>query len=126
MAEQRLWDAAGVNPKVRSGNWYRESGLGMGLTLTLAARLDAYVLTDRATWLAATDRANLEVLVEDDPKLFNQYETIMVNPAKHAHVDVAGATAFLDWIASDEGQDVIAAYRVGGAQPFFPNAKGQH
>jgi tungstate transport system substrate-binding protein len=126
MAEQRLWDAAGVNPKARSGNWYRESGLGMGLTLTLAARLDAYVLTDRATWLAAIDRQNLEILVQDDPKLFNQYEIILVNPATHPHVDVAAATAFVDWVASDEGQDVIAAYRVGGEQPFFPNAKGQH
>jgi tungstate transport system substrate-binding protein len=126
IAEQRLWEAASINPKARSGNWYRESGLGMGLTLTLAARLDAYVLTDRATWLAATDRSTLEILVQDDPKLFNQYEIIVVNPAKHPHVDLAAATVFVDWIASDEGQDVIAAYRVAGEQPFFPNAKGQH
>jgi tungstate transport system substrate-binding protein len=126
LAEQRLWDAAAVNPKARSGNWYRESGLSMGLTLTLAARLDAYVLSDRATWLAATDRSSLDVLVRDDPKLLNQYEIVLVNPAKHGHVDVAAASAFLDWVVSDEGQDVIAAFRIGGEQPFYPNAKARH
>jgi tungstate transport system substrate-binding protein len=124
VAEQRLWDSAGVNPKARSGNWYRESGLGMGVTLTLAARLDAYILTDHATWLHATDRANLDVMVQDDPKLFNQYETLVVNPDKHPHVDVPAATAFVDWIVSDEGQNLIAAYRHDGRQLFYPNAKG--
>ena len=91
-----------------------------------AANAGIISFTDRATWLAATDLSNLEILVQDDPKLFNQYEIILVNPAKHAHVEVAAATAFVDWVASDEGQDVIADYRVGGEQPFFPNAKGQH
>jgi tungstate transport system substrate-binding protein len=124
VAEQRLWDSAGVNPKARSGNWYRESGLGMGVTLTLAARLDAYVLADHATWFHATDRQNLDVMVQDDPKLFNQYETLVVNPDKHPHVDVPGATAFVDWLVSDEGQNLIAAYRHDGHQLFYPNAKG--
>jgi tungstate transport system substrate-binding protein len=126
VAEQRLWEAAGVNPKARSGNWYRESGLGMGLTLTLAARLDAYILTDRATFLAATDRSNLAILVHDDPKLFNQYEIVLVNPARHPHVDVPAATAFVDWVVSDEGRDLIAAYRIEGEQLFFPNARGEN
>jgi tungstate transport system substrate-binding protein len=126
VAEQRLWRAAGVNPKTRSGSWYRESGLGMGLTAELAARLNAYVLTDRATWMKHTQPASLEILVEGDPLLFNQYEVIQVDPLKHPHVDVAGAKAFADWLVSDEGQDAIARYRIGNSQPFFPNAKGQN
>jgi tungstate transport system substrate-binding protein len=125
-AEQRLWSAAAVNPKARSGEWYRESGLGMGLTLTLASRLNAYVLIDRATWLAGTDRSNLEILVQDDPSLFNQYEVALVNPARHSTLNAVAASSFLDWVVSDEGQDVIAAYRVGGEQAFFPNARAQH
>lgn len=126
IAELRLWQTAGVNPKARSGNWYRESGLGMGLTVTMAARLTAYVFTDRATWLAIQDHAGLEILVEGDPRMFNQYEIILVNPAKHPHVDVPGANRLIDWIVSDEGQAVIADYKVGGRQTFFPNAKGQN
>lgn len=125
-AEMRIWQTAGVNPKARSGNWYRESGLGMGLTLAMAARLNAYVFTDRATWLAAKEQAKLEILVDGDPRLFNQYEIILVNPAKHPHVDVARATAFIEWVVSDEGQATIADYKVGGRQVFFPNAKGQN
>lgn len=126
LAEMRLWLAAGVNPKARSGNWYLESGLGMGLTLTMAVRLNAYVFTDRATWRAMKHRAGLDVLVEGDPRLFNQYEIILVNPAKHLHVDVPAATAFIDWVVSDEGQAAIADYKIDGRQVFFPNAKGQN
>ena len=120
VAEQRFWQAAKVNPKARSGTWYRETGLGMGLTVQMAARLGAYTLTDRATWLQAGDRANNPVLLGGDPKLFNAYEVIMVNPAKHAHVNVAAANTFIDWLVSDEGRDAIADYRVNGEQLFTP------
>ena len=65
-------------------------------------------------------------LVEGDPRLFNQYEIIMVNPAKHPHVDVPAATAFIDWVVSDESQATIADYKIGGQQAFFPTAKGQN
>jgi tungstate transport system substrate-binding protein len=120
IAEQRLWQAAGVNPKTRSGTWYRETGLGMGLTVGMAARLGAYTLTDRATWLRAGNAANNPVLLGGDPKLFNAYEVIMVNPEKHPHVNVAAANAFIDWLVSDEGRTAIAGYRVNGEQLFTP------
>jgi tungstate transport system substrate-binding protein len=124
--EQLLWDMAGVNPKARSGNWYRESGLGMGLTIETAARLKGYLLVDRATWLARGANSGREILVEGDPRLFNQYELVVVNAAKHQNIDPAAGAQFADWIASDEGQDLIAAFRIGGRQVFFPNAKGQN
>jgi tungstate transport system substrate-binding protein len=123
--EQLLWDAAGVNPKARSGNWYRETGLGMGLTVEMAARLNGYVLVDRATWLAQRPSGE-EILVEGDPRLFNQYELIVVNPRTHPSIDPNAGTLFADWIASDQGQRLIAAFRLDGRQVFFPNANGQN
>jgi tungstate transport system substrate-binding protein len=124
--EQLLWDAVKVNPKARNGNWYRESGLGMGLTLATAARLNGYVLVDRGTWLAHPDQRGREILVEGDPRLFNQYELIVVDPEKHKTIDPAAGSEFADWIVSDEGQDMIARFKIGGSQVFFPNAKGQN
>lgn len=124
--EQSLWTAAGVNPKSRSGSWYIESGLGMGLTVEMAARMKGYVLVDRATFLAEPRHREREILVEGDPRLFNQYELIVVNPQKYKTIDAASAAQFADWIVSDEGQDLIAAFRIDGRQVFFPNAKGQN
>ena len=120
-AELKLWQAAGVNPKMRSGNWYLETGLGMGLTVQMAGRLGAYTLTDRATFVKAADRATSNVLVDGDPRLFNPYEAILVNPAKHAHVNVAAATRFLDWLVSPEGREAIGDYRVNGEKVFEPS-----
>jgi tungstate transport system substrate-binding protein len=120
-AELKLWQAAAVNPKARSGNWYRETGLGMGLTVQMAGRLNGYTLTDRATWVKAADPAASTVLVDGDPRLFNPYEVILVNPAKHRHVNVAAATAFLDWLVSPEGRDAIGGYRVNGEKVFEPS-----
>jgi tungstate transport system substrate-binding protein len=85
--------------------------------------LGGYVLTDRGTWLNFRNRADLVVLVEGDKKLFNQYGVLPVNPAKHPHVNVAGANKFVDWVTSPAGQGVIAGYKIGGEQLFFPNAK---
>ncbi len=124
--EQSLWNAAGVNPKARSGNWYRETGLGMGLTLAMATRVNGYVLVDRGTWLAHLDQRKGAILVERDPRLFNQYELIVVNPQKYPNLDPAVGAQFANWIASDEGQAAIAAFRIDGKQVFFPNAKGQN
>jgi tungstate transport system substrate-binding protein len=122
VAEQHLWQAAGVNPKTRSGGWYRETGLGMGLTVQMAARLGAYALTDRATWLKAGDKAASEVLLEGDPQLFNPYEIILVNSARHSHVNVPAANAFFDWLMSEEGRAAIADYRINGEQVFVPSS----
>jgi tungstate transport system substrate-binding protein len=117
-AELKLWQAADVNPKTRSGNWYRETGLGMGLTVQMAGRLNGYALTDRATWVKAGDPAASQILVDGDPRLFNPYEVILVNPAKHPHVNVAAATAFLDWLASPQSREAIGDYRVNGEKVF--------
>jgi tungstate transport system substrate-binding protein len=118
-AELRFWQEAGIEP---AGTWYRELGSGMGPTLNTSAELPAYTLTDRATWLNFSNRGPLEILVEGDPELFNQYGVILVDPARHPHVKAEDGQAFIDWLISDEGQAAIADYRIGGQQLFFPNA----
>jgi tungstate transport system substrate-binding protein len=122
-AELALWQEAGVDVAGASGAWYRETGSGMGPTLNTAAGMDAYALTDRGTWLAFDNRQNLEILVEGDPRLSNQYGIIMVNPAKHPHVKAKLGQTFIDWVLSDEGQEAIGAFKINGQQAFFPNAK---
>jgi len=123
--EHSLWDAAKVNPKARTGNWYRETGLGIGLTLEIAARLNGYVLVDRGTWLAHAGEHGRDILVEGDLQLFNQYEVIVVNPGRHKAIDPAAGSGFANWIVSDEGQNLIAKFTIGGKQVFFPNGRGQ-
>jgi tungstate transport system substrate-binding protein len=119
-AELRYWKAAGVQKP--AGAWYRETGSGMGPTLNTAAGMNAYALADRGTWLNFKNRGDLVILVEGDRRLFNQYGVMLVNPAKHAHVKKDPGQRFVDWMVSPKGQAVIAAYKVGGEQLFFPNA----
>jgi len=121
-AELRLWDAAGVDISTRKGPWYRETGSGMGATLNTAAAMEAYALSDRGTWLSFANRRDLRVLVQGDPRLFNQYGVILVNPARHPHVRQADARAFMDWLVSGAGQAAIAGFRINGEQAFFPDA----
>jgi tungstate transport system substrate-binding protein len=123
-AELALWEAAGVDVAAASGTWYRETGSGMGPTLNTAAGMDAYALTDRGTWLSFENPQNLEIVVEGDPRLFNQYGIILVNPEKHPHVKAEPGQKFIDWVISDEGQQAIADFKIGGQQAFFPNAEG--
>jgi tungstate transport system substrate-binding protein len=118
-AEMRLWNEAGVHPK---GTWYRESGSGMGPTLNTASAMNAYALTDRATWLSFRNRGELGVIVEGDKRLFNQYGVMLVNPARHPHVKQVEGRAFIHWLVSSEGQQAIADYRIHGEPLFFPNA----
>src|SRR5262245_52410874 len=120
-AELRLWSAAGVDVKAVSGSWYRETGSGMGPTLNTAAGMGAYALADRGTWLAFKNKGDLEILVEGDQRLFNQYGVILVNPQKHPHVKAADGQAFVDWLISPEGQRAIADFKIEGQQLFFPN-----
>ena len=120
--ELSLWDAAGVDPSEASGTWYRETGSGMGATLNTGIGMDAYVMTDRATWISFGNKADHEILVEGDEALFNQYGIIMVNPQKHPRVKVEAAQSFIDWILSEEGQNAIASFKVEGEQLFTPNA----
>jgi tungstate transport system substrate-binding protein len=121
-AELRYWKAAGIDNPVGKVSGYKECGCGMGPALNIGSSSDAYVLTDRGTWLSFKNRGNLAVLVEGDKRLYNQYGVIVVNPAKHPHVKKDLAQAFADWVLSANGQDAIAAYRINGEQLFFPNA----
>ena len=125
-AELRYWKSAGLDdPAAKPPGRildYRACGCGMGPALNIAASSDAYVLADRGTWLAFRNRGKLALLVEGDTRLFNQYGVIVVNPARHPHTRTAAAQAFADWVVSPAGQAVIAGYRIGGEQLFFPNA----
>jgi tungstate transport system substrate-binding protein len=119
-AELRYWKQAGL--ATAKGTGYKECGCGMGPALNIGSSANAYVLADRGTWLNFKNRADLAVLVEGDTKLFNQYGVMVVNPAKYPHLKAADAQKFVDWITSPTGQSVIAAYKIGGEQLFFPNA----
>jgi tungstate transport system substrate-binding protein len=121
-AELRLWKDAGIDIEAAKGDWYREIGQGMGAALNAAAGMDAYVLADRGTWLSFGNRGDLDVLVEGDRRLFNQYGVMLVSADKHPHVKTEAGQAFVDWLISDEGQSAIADYKIDGQQLFFPNA----
>ncbi|WP_240482040.1 substrate-binding domain-containing protein [Ruegeria marisrubri] len=122
-AELRQWKEADIDVAAASGGWYRETGSGMGATLNVASGMEAYVLTDRATWIAFGNKGNLEILVEGDPRLFNQYGVILVNPEKHPGVRAAAGQRFIDWLLGEVGQGAIASFRLDGQQLFFPNAR---
>ena len=122
-AEMRLWAEAGVDAVADSGTWYRETGSGMGATLNVGVTMGAYVMTARATWISFRNKGEHRIVVEGDPKLFNQYGIIPVNPERHPHVKADTAKRFVDWMLSESGQSAIAAFKVDGQQLFFPNAK---
>lgn len=121
-AELRLWKEAGVDLNAGKDNWYREIGQGMGPALNMASSSNAYLLSDRGTWLSFKNRGELAILTEGDKRLFNQYGVMLVNPAKHPNVKAKDGQAFIDWLVSRKGQEAIAGYKVGGEQLFFPNA----
>jgi tungstate transport system substrate-binding protein len=121
-AELRYWKLAGHDMAAAKPSGYRECGCGMGPALNMAASTGAYVLADRGTWLSFKNRADLQVLVQGDNRLFNQYGVMVVNPAKHPHVKQALAQGFVDWVVSPAGQAAVASYKIGGEQLFFPNA----
>jgi tungstate transport system substrate-binding protein len=121
-AELALWKAAGIDVAgADKGDWYKEIGQGMGAALNTASASNAYVLSDRGTWLNFKNRGDLDVVVEGDNKLFNQYGVILVNPEKHKHVRNDLGQAFIDWLVSADGQKAIADYKINGQQLFFPN-----
>ena len=122
-AELALWKAAGIDiAGADKGPWYREIGQGMGAALNTASSMNGYVLADRGTWLSFKNRGELDIVVEGDKRLFNQYGVMLVNPAKHAHVKKDLGQQFIDWLISAEGQKAIADYKINGQQLFFPNA----
>src|SRR5919108_2521116 len=121
-AELALWKAAGLDPASAKPAWYREIGQGMGAALNAAGGMGAHVLSDRGTWISFKNKGDLEIVVEGDHKLFNQYSVILVNPAKHQHIRKDLGQAFSDWIISAEGQNAIRSCKIDGQQLFFPNA----
>src|SRR5215475_9278751 len=122
IAELDLWKAAGIDIAKDKGPWYKEIGQGMGAALNTASASNAYVLSDRGTWIAFKNRGELDIVVQGDKRLFNQYGVMLVNPAKHPHVKKELGQTFVDWLVSAAGQKAIADYKIEGQQLFFPNA----
>jgi len=121
-AELRLWKIAGIDLATAKGDWYREIGQGMGPALNMASSSNAYVLSDRGTWLSFKNKGELVILNQGDKRLFNQYGVMLVNPANHPAVKARDGQAFIDWVISPKGQETIAGYKIGGEQLFFPDA----
>ena len=122
IAELDLWKTADLDIEKDKGSWYKAIGQGMGAALNTASASNAYVLSDRGTWLAFKNRGDLIISVEGDRRLFNQYGVMLVNPAKHPAVKKELGQAFIDWLVSPEGQKAIADYKIGGERLFYPNA----
>jgi tungstate transport system substrate-binding protein len=122
-AELALWKQAGIDITASKGPWYREIGQGMGAALNTAGAMNGYVLSDRGTWISFKNRGDLDILVEGDKRLFNQYGVMLVNPEKFPSVKKEFGQAFIDWLISTEGQAAIAGYKIEGQQLFFPNAE---
>src|SRR5512143_349095 len=122
IAEINLWKASGVDIEKEKGPWYKSIGQGMGAALNTAGASNAYVLSDRGTWISFKNKGDLVIAVEGDKRLFNQYGVMLVNPAKHPNVKKHLGQAFIDWLISPEGQKAIANYKINGEQLFYPNA----
>jgi tungstate transport system substrate-binding protein len=122
IAELALWKEAGIDIANDKGPWYKEIGQGMGAALNMASASNAYVLSDRGTWLAFQNRGDLAIVVEGDKRLFNQYGVMLVNPSKYPSVKKDLGQQFIDWLISPEGQNVVAGYKINGQQLFYPNA----
>ncbi|MCO4860364.1 substrate-binding domain-containing protein [Cupriavidus sp. WGlv3] len=121
--EKDYWKQLGIEPKGQP--WYVNAGLGMGEVLTMAAQMPAYTLSDRATYGAYRAKTGLAIAIEGDPKMFNPYGIIAVNPARHPGTNYKDAMKLVEWITSKEGQDVIGGYKVDGEQLFFPDYKAK-
>ncbi|MFC7515566.1 substrate-binding domain-containing protein [Herbaspirillum sp. GCM10030257] len=117
--EKAYWKEIGARP---TGSAYVSAGLGMGEVLTMAAELQAYTLTDRATYVAYRAKTGLAINVEGDRKMFNPYGIIAVNPARHKDANYKGAMQLIEWMTSEAGQQRIAEFRLDGQQLFFPAA----
>jgi tungstate transport system substrate-binding protein len=122
IAEINLWNGSGIDIDKEKGPWYKSVGQGMGAALNTANASNAYVLSDRGTWLSFKNKGDLQILVEGDKRLFNQYGVMLVNPAKHPNVKEDLGQQFIDWLVSPEGQKAIADYKINGEQLFYPNA----
>src|SRR5690242_12223336 len=122
IAELNLWKLAGIDIAAEKGPWYKDIGQGMGAALNGASAINAYVLSDRGTWLSFKNKGDLVIAVQGDKRLFNQYGVLLVNPQKHSHVKKELGQQFIDWLISPAGQKAIADYKINGEQLFYPNA----
>ncbi len=122
IAELALWKQTGIDIATDKGSWYKEIGQGMGAALNMASASNAYVLSDRGTWLAFKNRGDLAIVVEGDKRLFNQYGVMLINPTKCPSVKKDLGQQFIDFLISPEGQKIIAGYKINGQQLFYPNA----
>ena len=120
--ERLLWTSAGIDPTTSSGDWYRETGSGMGATLNVAVGMNAYAMTDRATWMSFGNKLGFKIVFDNDQQLFNQYGIILVNPSRHPHVNAKDGQIFINWMLGEKGQSAIANFTLDGQQLFFPNA----
>ena len=118
--EMALWLAAGIDPTGASGDWYRETGSGMGATLNTGIGMHAYILTDRATWISFKNKQQHNIMVEGDDALFNQYGVILVNPDRCPNVNAKAGQTFITWLTSKEGQEAIQAHKIQNQQLFYP------
>src|SRR5829696_5252827 len=123
LTEMALWKTANLDLGQVRGSWYREIGQGMGAALNMASASDAYLLSDRGTWLSFKNRGNLTLAVEGDRRLLNQYGVILVNPAKHPYVKYDLGQAFIDWVTGPERQVAIASFKINGEHLFFPSTE---
>jgi tungstate transport system substrate-binding protein len=122
IAELQLWKNSGIDIDKDRGPWYKSIGQGMGAALNTAGAINAYVLSDRGTWINFKNKGDLQILVEGDKRMFNQYGVVLVNPEKHPNVKKDLGQQFIDYLISPEGQNDIANYKINGEQLFYPNA----
>lgn len=121
-AELKLWKDAGIDIEKARGNWYKSIGQGMGAALNTAKASEAYVLSDRGTWIHFKNKGDLKIVVEGDKRMFNQYGVMLVNPQKCPNVKAQLGKQFVDWVVSPDGQKTIESYKIDGQQLFYPNA----
>jgi len=121
-AELKLWKDAGIDIQKDHADWYKSIGQGMGAALNTAKASEAYVLSDRGTWIHFKNKGDLEIAVQGDKRMFNQYGVMLVNQQKCPSVKAKLGREFVDWLVSPEGQKTIANYKIDGEQLFYPNA----
>jgi tungstate transport system substrate-binding protein len=117
--EHQLWQDAGIRPV---DPWYREAGQGMGKVLQMAGEMQAYTLTDRGTWLAYQDKIPLQIVTEQDPRLFNPYGIIAVNYEKYPDANFSGALKLIEWITAAPAQEMIGNFTIDGQRLFTPSS----
>ncbi len=121
--ERALWQFTGNDPQKFQADWYRAVGSGMGAALNAASGMNAYIISDRASWLKFGNKGNLTLLFAKDPVLFNQYAYLPINPAKHPHVKSKLTKALEIWLTSAKAQAMIGDYKIAGEMLFIPNAR---